>query len=97
MNRIKKILQEQGRSQKWLAVLINKSYVVVNNYVNNKAQPSISTLFHISHHLDVEVGDLLDHKALINPDQIIKLRVGKPRSHATNRKRGRPRQNKRQK
>jgi len=32
MNRIKEVLREQGRSQKWLAEKIDKSYIVVTNY-----------------------------------------------------------------
>lgn len=39
MNRIKKILKEQGRTQTWLAKKIGKSYVVVTNYCNNIPVP----------------------------------------------------------
>lgn len=59
MNRIKEVLQEQGRSQTWLSEKINKSYVVVTNYCNNKAQPSIETLVLIAKVLDVDVRELL--------------------------------------
>ncbi len=40
MNRIKVVLKEQGRSQTWLAEQIDKSYVVVTNYCNNKNNPA---------------------------------------------------------
>ena len=60
MNRIKVILQEQGRSQKWLSKQIGKSYVVVTNYCNNNKQPSIATLYKIAEVLSVNVGDLLN-------------------------------------
>jgi putative transcriptional regulator len=59
MNRIKEILKEQGRSQTWLAEKIDKSYVVVTNYCNNKAQPSIEVLKKIAKVLDVDVRELL--------------------------------------
>jgi transcriptional regulator with XRE-family HTH domain len=60
MNRIKEILQSQGRSQTWLAKHVGKSYVIVTNYCNNKSQPSIQTLHKISEILSVDIRDLLD-------------------------------------
>lgn len=59
MNRIKKILKEQGRTQTWLAEKIGKSYVVVTNYCNNNTQPSIQVLTDISQVLDVDIRELL--------------------------------------
>lgn len=59
MNRIKDVLQEQGRTQTWLAEKINKSYVIVTNYCNNNSQPSISVLREIAKALDVDVRELL--------------------------------------
>ena len=60
MNCIKEILDEQGRTQKWLSTQIGKSYVVVTNYCNNKTQPSIETLYLIAEFLDVDVRQLLE-------------------------------------
>lgn len=59
MNRIKKVLKEQGRTQTWLAEQIGKSYVVVTNYCNNNTQPSIQVLTDISQVLDVDIRELL--------------------------------------
>jgi transcriptional regulator with XRE-family HTH domain len=59
MNRIKEVLKEQGRTQTWLAEQIDKSYVVVTNYCNNNAQPSIENLSKIAEVLDVDVRELL--------------------------------------
>ncbi|HXB10975.1 MAG TPA: helix-turn-helix transcriptional regulator [Bacteroidia bacterium] len=59
MNRIKEILEQQGRSQTWLAKAIGKSYVVTTNYCNNKAQPSVPVLIRIAKALDVDVRELL--------------------------------------
>ena len=58
-NRIKEVLKEQGRTQTWLADQIGKSYVVVTNYCNNNAQPSIEVLRKIAGALDVDVRELL--------------------------------------
>ncbi len=60
MNRIKKILKQQGRTQTWLADRLGKSYVMVTNYCNNKAQPTIEVLHEIANHLDVDVRELLE-------------------------------------
>jgi transcriptional regulator with XRE-family HTH domain len=59
MNRIKEVLELQGRSQVWLAKQIGKSYVVLTNYRNNKSQPSIDTLRKIAKVLEVDIRDLL--------------------------------------
>jgi len=59
MNRIKKILTEQGRTQTWLAAKISRSYVVTTNYCNNKTQPSLPILYKIAAALKVDVRDLL--------------------------------------
>ena len=59
MNRIKKVLKEQGRTQTWLAEQIEKSYVVVTNYCNNKTQPSLPLLNKIAQVLDVDVRELI--------------------------------------
>lgn len=60
MNRIKLVLKEQGRTQMWLSEKINKSYVIVTNYCNNNAQPSIEVLRKIALILDVDVRELLE-------------------------------------
>jgi putative transcriptional regulator len=59
MNRIKEVLQQQGRTQTWLAEKIEKSYVVVTNYCNNNSQPSVPVLRKIAKVLDVDVRELL--------------------------------------
>lgn len=59
MNRIKEVLKQQGRSQTWLAEKLGKSYVVVTNYCNNNAQPSIEILRKTAEVLDVDVRELL--------------------------------------
>jgi putative transcriptional regulator len=48
LNRIKIILKEQGKSQKWLAEKMGKSYNMINSYVQNRRQPSLIDLFKIA-------------------------------------------------
>jgi repressor LexA len=74
MNRIKEILEERGVKQTWLANKLDKSYNMVNSYVQNRRQPSIDDLFRIADILHVNVEELLakkerisDNKKLNNP------------------------------
>ncbi len=64
MNRIKEVLEKQGRSQKWLAAQIGKSYNMVNAYVQNRQQPRLEVLFEIAKVLDVDPKELIqsDHE-----------------------------------
>lgn len=58
-NRIKQVLQEQGRTQTWLAKKLNLTFRQVNSYCSNSAQPSIPVLYAISELLQAPVADLL--------------------------------------
>jgi len=59
MNRIKEVLEDQGRSQKWLAGKLGKSYNMVNAYVQNRQQPRLEVLFEIAEILEVKPKELL--------------------------------------
>jgi putative transcriptional regulator len=59
MNCIKQILENQGRSQRWLADKLGKSYNMINAYVQNRQQPRIETLYEIADLLSVDIKDLL--------------------------------------
>lgn len=59
MNRIKEVLEEKGIKQVWLAEKLNKSYNMVNSYVQNRTQPSIEVLYQIAEILEVNAKDLL--------------------------------------
>jgi putative transcriptional regulator len=59
MNRIKDVLNEQGRSQIWLAIQIGKSYVITTNYCNNKTQPRLTILQKMANALNVDITELL--------------------------------------
>lgn len=59
MNRIKAVLEEKGIKQTWLAEKLEKSYNMVNSYVQNRRQPSLEDLNKIANILDVDVKDLI--------------------------------------
>jgi transcriptional regulator with XRE-family HTH domain len=62
MNRIKEVLQEKGIKQTWLAEKLGKSFNIVNDYCNNRRQPSIEVLFIIAKLLDMKPSELLKDK-----------------------------------
>ena len=59
MNRIKEVLEEKGIKQTWLAEKLDKSYNMVNGYVQNRQQPRLEVLNEIAKILDVDVKDLI--------------------------------------
>ncbi|MDA3906930.1 MAG: helix-turn-helix transcriptional regulator [Bacteroidales bacterium] len=59
MNRIKEVLEDQGRSQRWLAERLGKSYNMINSYAQNRHQPRLEILYEIAKMLDVDVKDLI--------------------------------------
>jgi putative transcriptional regulator len=62
MNRIKEVLDGKGIKQTWLAEQLQKSYNMVNAYVQNRRQPSIEDLYRIAEILEVDVKELLISK-----------------------------------
>ena len=59
MNRIKKVLEQKGIKQTWLAEKLGKSYNMVNAYAQNRQQPRLKTLMDIAEILDVDVKELI--------------------------------------
>lgn len=59
LNNIKPILKSTGRKQTFLADKMNMSYQQINEWCNNKRQPSLENLYKIADILEVEVKDLL--------------------------------------
>ena len=59
MNCIKEVLEEKGIKQTWLAEKLEKSYNMVNSYVQNRSQPSLETLNGIADILNIDVKELI--------------------------------------
>lgn len=59
INRIKIVLVEQGRTNKWLADRLGKNATTVSRWCTNDMQPSLETLVQISDVLNVNVRELL--------------------------------------
>ena len=59
LNRIKAVLVEQDKSQKWLAEQLGKSFSTTNAYCCNRQQPNLDTLYRIAQLLSVELRELI--------------------------------------
>lgn len=59
LNRIKVVLAEKNKSNKWLAEQLDKDPAIVSKWVTNTNQPNIETLIQIARLLEVSVNDLL--------------------------------------
>lgn len=60
INRIKLVLVEKKRTNKWLAEQLGKDPATVSKWCTNTAQPGIETLIEVARLLEVEVGELLN-------------------------------------
>lgn len=64
MNRIKVVLVEKQRTNRWLAEQMGKSENTISRWCSNKSQPSIAQLQKIANLLDVDVRALLKSQKL---------------------------------
>lgn len=64
VNRIKVVLVERHRTNKWLAEQLGVTPSTVSKWCTNDAQPSLETLMKLAILLDVKVDDLLRFDAL---------------------------------
>lgn len=60
LNRLKAVLAEQQKTDKWLAEQIGKSNCSVSKWCSNSAQPDLNTLDKIAKILNVDIRTLLN-------------------------------------
>lgn len=60
LNRLKVVLAEQQKTNKWLAEKLGKDVTTVSKWCTNKSQPGLETLYEIARCLEIEVKDLLN-------------------------------------
>ena len=65
INRLKGVLVDKKRTNKWLAEQLGRDPATVSKWCTNVAQPTLETLLQIAKLLEVEVQDLL-----VKPTQI---------------------------
>jgi transcriptional regulator with XRE-family HTH domain len=59
INRLKAILAERGRTNKWLAEQLGKDPVTISKWCTNTTQPDLPTLLRISELLNIDIRELL--------------------------------------
>ena len=62
INRLKVVLAEKKRTNKWLAEQLGVAPSTVSKWCTNVCQPSLETLLQIADNLDVKVQDLINDK-----------------------------------
>ena len=60
INRIKVVLVEKKRTNKWLAEPLKKHPATVSKWCTNTSQPGLETLLQIANVLEVDVKELLN-------------------------------------
>ena len=59
LNRLKVVLAEKKRTNKWLAEQLGKDPGTVSKWCTNSAQPTLENLVEIAKCLDINVNDLI--------------------------------------
>lgn len=59
INRLKIVLAEEGRTNKWLAEKMGKNNATISRWCTNEMQPSLETLVEVAQVLHIDVKDLL--------------------------------------
>ena len=59
LNRLKVVLAEKKRTNKWLAEQLGKDPATVSKWVTNSAQPNLENLMDIARCLEVDLNELV--------------------------------------
>lgn len=69
VNRLKIVLAEEQKSNKWLAEQLGKDQATISKWVTNASQPDLKNLLRIAKALNVDVARLLNTD-VVNDDEI---------------------------
>ena len=70
LNRIKTVLVDKGKSNKWLAEQLDKDPATISKWCTNTSQPSLEMMMTIAKLLQVELNDLVRLDEM--PEPVIK-------------------------
>ncbi len=59
INRLKAVLAEKGKTNKWLAQQLGKNETTVSRWCTNESQPSLETLIKIADVLALDAKELI--------------------------------------
>ena len=60
INRIRVVLAEQNKTNRWLAEQMGKSETTISRWVQNKIQPSLEQLLQVAKLLSISPKDLIN-------------------------------------
>ena len=60
INRIRVVLAEQNKTNRWLAEQMGKSEITISRWVQNKSQPSLEQLLQVAKLLSISPKDLIN-------------------------------------
>ena len=66
LNRIKVMLAEKNRTNKWLAEQLGKDQTTISKWCTNSSQPDLESLMKVAKLLDVELTDLVRFEEIKN-------------------------------
>ena len=75
LNRIKIVLAEKKRTNKWLATQLGKDPATVSKWCTNAAQPGLDTLNKIAEVLDMEVRELITPSKMVEEQGVVYLKI----------------------
>ena len=75
LNRIKVVLAEKQRTNKWLAEQLDKGEATISKWCTNRTQPSLETLVEIANVLQVDVKELL--QSTVKESHMVYIKVPK--------------------
>ena len=76
LNRLKVVLAEHKKTNKWLAEQLDKDPATVSNWCTNAAQPGLETLRRIAELLDIDIRTLINPSKVEEPE-IVYMRMTK--------------------
>ena len=59
INRLKVVLVEKGKTNKWLAGQLGRNETTVSRWCTNEVQPPVETMLQISQLLNIDIRELL--------------------------------------
>ena len=65
LNRLKAVLADSGKTNKWLAEQLGKDPVTISKWCTNTTQPDLQTLAKISELLNIDIRELLVKRKVI--------------------------------
>jgi DNA-binding XRE family transcriptional regulator len=60
INRLKAVLAEQSKTNKWLAEKLEKNETTISRWCTNEIQPSMDTFVEIAKLLNVDIKELIN-------------------------------------